>query len=449
MLLDHDTIAAISTPPGRGAIAIVRVSGEAAFDIGRSIMERWPLSTRHCVLSRVKDPIANTWLDQGILTRFDSGASYTGEKLFEFSGHGGLATPSAVLGVILRSGARHARPGEFTQRAVLNGRMDLVQAESIGDLVDAQTEAQRRIAFSNATGTLSVYAAQLYQHLVELEALIAYDLDFPEEDDGPIPRGRIDSIARDSLTVLKRLLSTRETAEIAKHGAVVVIAGRPNCGKSSLFNALLGEDRAIVTEHEGTTRDAIEVLLDHPEIPLRLVDTAGLRETTDVIERLGIEVSVRHLKDAHLVLVCGDQAEGIEETIQAIRMLGVNAAVMRVRTKADLHPGEADENCQVVSAVTGQGLPELLRSVRDSISAQLDHIELTTPIVTRVRQQIALDEARLELEAFLAAWSTGSVPTVMAVVHVRQAAHALAEMIGKIDVDTILGAVFERFCVGK
>ncbi len=449
MLLESDTIAALSTPSGRGAIAVIRVSGNTAFEIGRAMMERWPTDARRCTLTRARDPLTEVWLDQGILVRFDRNASYTGEEMFEFSGHGGTATPSAVLSTILRLGARHARPGEFTQRAVLNGKVDLVQAEAIGDLVDAQTEAHRRIAFSNAMGTLSSLAEQLHQRLVELEALLAYDLDFPEEDDGPIPRSRVAAVVEECLAVLNRLLSTAQTAEVARNGAIVVIAGRPNAGKSSLFNALVGEDRAIVTEHPGTTRDAIEVVLDDPEIPLRLVDTAGLRDTEDELELRGIEVSARHLSKAHLVLVCGDEPGSIEETVRTVRSICGDREVIRVLTKADLGHALPMEGTHVVSAHSGLGLPELLRSVRESVRSQLGQIELTTPIVTRVRQQAALTEARNELEEFKATWTSGTVPAVLAAVHVRQAAHALAELIGKIDVEMILGAVFERFCVGK
>jgi tRNA modification GTPase len=252
----------------------------------------------------------------------------------ELCTHGGAAVPAAVLAALVRAGAREARPGEFTQRAVLNGKLDLVQAEAVGDLVDARSGAMRRAALAQLDGGLSRRVAALRDELVGLEALLAYDVDFPEEDDGPVPRGRVLAAAAALVAALDRLLATAPAGEAVREGATVVIAGPPNAGKSALFNALLGRARALVTSVPGTTRDAIEAVVDAGRWPLRLVDTAGLRETDDVVERLGIEVSERYLAEAELVLACGATDGELAHAVARVRALTA-APVLAVRTKAD------------------------------------------------------------------------------------------------------------------
>jgi len=450
MLLDGETIAAISTARGRGAIAVLRVSGPSAFEIVRKVVRHWPVSPRHAVLTTLFNPTDDQTIDQVLITRFDAPRSYTGEPMVEISSHGGVVAPAAVLRVLLLEGAREARPGEFTQRALLAGKLDLLQAEGIGELVDARTEAHRRIALTHIDGGLSQVLNELQQKLLNLEALLAYDLDFPGEDDGPLPKSTVQQAARDIANVLEKLLATVRVGQVAQHGAPVVIAGMPNAGKSSLFNALAGEQRAIVTEHPGTTRDALEVVLDDDRTPLRLIDTAGLRDTNDAIEQLGIEVSLKHLATAIVVLACGETAEDIDETTRRVQHTGTIATLLRVRTKADrleIQPTRSDEIA--VSSVQRTGLRELFDEMRRAVDARQGDIELTTPIITQARQQVALQEALKEIEAFQHAWNTESLPGIVAAVHVRSAVHAMNELIGRIDTEAILGAVFERFCVGK
>ena len=450
MVLDGDTIAAISTAAGRGAIAVVRLSGPAAHEIARRMIAQWPEMPRKATLTTLYDPVAGERVDQALIIRFDAPHSYTGEPMVEISCHGGLSVPAAVLRVLLHAGARNARPGEFTQRAVLNGKVDLLQAEGIAELVDARTDAHRRIALSQVEGSLSVVLAQLQQKMLELEALLAYELDFPEEDDGPLAQVRVQGSARDILATLQKLLATTIIGQVAKSGATVVIAGLPNAGKSSLFNALAGEQRAIVTEYPGTTRDALEVVLDDDRFPLRLIDTAGLRDTSDIIERLGIEVSIGHFSNAMAILACGERREDIDEVIRRVRDAGTTAQLLRVRTKADLHPSwKPTEDEIVVSAVQRVGLGELVEGIRQVIASRIGTLEPLLPVITRARQQVALEHARDEIVAFVEAWDSGRLPSIVAAVHVRSAVHALHELIGRIDSDAILGAVFERFCVGK
>jgi tRNA modification GTPase len=325
-----DTIVALATPPGRGAIALIRLSGPRAFEIISRHLHRWPLEPRVAHLCDVVS--GERKLDEALVTLFPAPHSFTGEDTVEISTHGGYLVPSSVLAELTRSGARQALAGEFTRRAVLNGKLDLLQAESIGDLIDAKSHAMQGAALSQLDGGLSRRLMNLRNDLIQLEALIAYDVDFPEEDDGPIPRERITSTAATLSASLAGLLATAPAGELVREGATVVIAGPPNVGKSSLFNALLGRSRAIVTEIPGTTRDALEAVVDTGKWPLRLVDTAGLRETEDQLERLGIEVSERYLATADLVLACGEDAESLGRTIELVRR-NSSAPVLALRTR--------------------------------------------------------------------------------------------------------------------
>lgn len=441
-MLSDDTIAAISTPAGRGALAIIRVSGPGAHAIAESVITPWPLTPRRATLVTVRDPATAEVLDRPIATSYEAPHSFTGEHELEITTHGGAIVPAAVLAALVAAGARPALAGEFTRRAVLNGKLDLAQAEAIGDLVDARSTSAQRAALSQLDGGLSRRVAALRSALLHTEALIAYDIDFPEEDDGPIPRERVTTATTTAATSLAHLLATAPVGELIRDGARVVIAGPPNAGKSSLFNALLGRARALVTEIPGTTRDAIDALVEPPgaPFPLRLVDTAGLRDTTDVVERLGIEVSERYLRDAHAVLACAETPAALHDTVARVKSLTA-AGVVPVLTKADLHHGHG------VSAETGQGLRELLDATYAAIGAA--PTETDVPIVTRARHRASLTQAAAELSEFQQAWSTGAVPVVIAAVHLRAAVHALEDIIGAVDTDDILDRVFAEFCVGK
>src|SRR5687768_30965 len=363
MIVGEDTIVAISTASGRAAIGVVRLSGPRAHEIARRCLTQWPDAPRTAVLADVRDPASGSTIDQAIIVRYDAPNSFTGEDLVEVSGHGGLLSPPAVTAVLIRAGARQAEPGEFTRRAVLNGKLDLLQAEGIASVVDARTEAARRSALHHMDGGVSRQIGMLRNALLELEALLAYDIDFPEEDDGPIPRERIDRALADTQGQIDVLLRSVRLGEVVRDGAVVVLAGPPNAGKSSLFNALLGVERAIVHETPGTTRDAIEAVIEVNRWPLRLVDTAGLRESDDAIERTGVEVSRRYLAGAHLVLVCGESAAEIVAASMVVQN-ATDAPQLRVFTKSDLRESASgangSANDQRVSAHRREGLVELL-----------------------------------------------------------------------------------------
>lgn len=446
----HDTIVAVASATGRGAVALVRLSGPDAFAIAARHVRLLPNEPRVAHLCEVFR--GEEKLDAALVTLFPAPNSFTGDDTVEISTHGGYLVPGSIVAALISSGARQALPGEFTRRAVLNGKLDIIQAEAIGDLIDASSSVMQRMAIGQLDGGLSRRLLDLRNELIELEALIAYDVDFPDEDDGPIPRARIERASEQVLNSLDRLLATAPVGELVREGAVVVIAGPPNAGKSSLFNALLGRSRAIVTEIPGTTRDALEAVIDSGKWPLRLVDTAGLRETEDRIEKLGIEVSERYLSSAQVVLACADGLAALDHT-RTLVTRRTDAPVLAVRTKADL-VSNGEQMPQLpdgiaVSAETGAGLPELLVAIDSVIDQHQGSISPDLPILTRARHRKALDVARTEVSQFLDTWRAEKLPATVAAVHLRTAVTELEELIGTFDVDDVLDRVFSSFCVGK
>ena len=446
----QDTIVAIASAMGRGAIALVRLSGPDAFAIAAKHVHSLPTKPRLAQLCEVLN--GDEKLDEALVTLFPGPNSFTGDDMVELSTHGGYVVPGSIVAALISSGARQAQPGEFTRRAVLNGKLDILQAEAIGDLVDASSSAMQRTALGQLDGGLSRRLLTLRNELLELEALIAYDVDFPEEDDGPIPGARIEQAAELVLKSLDRLLATAPVGEMIREGAVVVIAGPPNAGKSSLFNALLGRSRAIVTEIPGTTRDALEAVVDTGKWPLRLVDTAGLRETDDRIERLGIEVSERYLSGAQVVLACADTQVSLERTKTLVSRL-TEACVIPVRTKIDL-VSNGEQLLQAadgiaVSAETGSGLPGLISAIESEIEQRQGSIPADLPILTRARHRKALEIARAQVGQFRDVWRAEKLPATVAASHLRTAVVELEELIGTLDVDDVLDRVFSSFCVGK
>lgn len=448
-----DTIAAIATAPGRGAIAIVRLSGRDATEIaGRVIRGLDRQTPRVAHLVAVHHPTDGTLLDEALVTIFHRPHSYTGEDVVELSVHGGAVVPPLVLGALITAGARQALPGEFTRRAVMNGRMDLLQAEAVSDLIDAQSRMAHRVALGQLEGGLSRRAAELRDALLELEALMAYDIDFPEEDEGSVDRVRVSTVLERTLDALDQLLATGDTGEMVHEGALVVIGGAPNAGKSSLFNTLIGRDRAIVTDIAGTTRDAIEAVIEVRGWPVRLVDTAGLRESADLVERLGIEISERYLADADVVLLCAEDREVLGPLLQRTQAI-TSAPVIPVVTKADLPHVTASVSEPAdglrVSALTGEGLDSLTTRISSQLSARFGAEVSEAPLLTRQRHRVAVRAARNELSAFREAWAKNDPPSSVAAIHLREASHHLGELIGSVDVEDILGRVFSTFCVGK
>ena len=434
-----DAIAALATPPGRSALAIVRLAGPGAFDIAGKVLQAFRVEPRVAQLATFHDADGRP-IDRGLYTTFPAPASYSGEDTVEFSCHGGLVAPERLLAALIAAGARQATAGEFTRRAVLNGRMDLVQAEAVGDLIDATAPAQARAALAQLEGNLSRRILELRSSLLDLLGLLSYEIDFPDEDDGPVAPERLQGQLDQTRARIDALLSTAPEGTRLREGALVVLAGRPNAGKSSLFNALLGSERAIVTEVPGTTRDAIEAHVTFLGWPVRLVDTAGIRNTSDRIEALGVAVSRRWLDSADLIVVCEDRS-----TDSGKWEVGSGKAMqLVVHTKADL-TGRSDG----VSVVTGQGLAELRQGIAKRLFGDRVQLADLEPMLTRTRHRVALERARQELGEARAQLSAPLGDAVLSAHHVRQAVLALDELIGVVDVEEVLGRVFSEFCVGK
>jgi tRNA modification GTPase len=449
-----NTIAAISTAPGRSAIAVVRVSGPDVLGVmDRCFDEELP--EREPSLRWLIHPETGARADQVLATYFPTPRSYTGEDMLELSCHGGALAPQLTLDAILAAGARPAEPGEFTRRAYLNGKLDLLQAEAILDLVDGRSAAGHRAALHQLDRGLSRRIEELREAVIQCEALLVYEIDFPEEDEGPVAAEEIDTAAREVAARIDRLLETATDGELVREGALTVIAGRPNAGKSSLFNALCGTERVIVTDEPGTTRDAVEAVVSLEGYPFRLVDTAGLREAPGKVERKGIEVARRYLEGADVVLFCVEEGRALSD--EEHRFLDEVEAdvVVLVRTKNDLiADAVAPEGAELaapevsVSAETGSGLGALRELLVEAVFSRALARDADSPLVTRERHARDLRRARDEIQEFCDARSAKLAPEVAAT-HLRSAARSLEELLGVIAPDELLAHVFSRFCIGK
>ncbi len=468
MEMAPDTIVARATAPGVGAVALVRLSGPDAVGILKALLGEGfrGLEPRVASLRSLYDPVADELLDRAVVTFFPGPASYTGEDVVEISTHGGELVPSGVIEACASLGARRALPGEFTQRAYLNGKLDLVQAEAIHDLIEGRSPMARRTALHQMEGGLSQRIAAIRDGLIGLEALLVHHLDFPDEDDPPVSTGELAQRGDTLAEGLERLLSTAPEGMLLREGALAVLAGPPNAGKSSLFNAIVGSERAIVTETPGTTRDAIEVPVSIGGFPFRLIDTAGIRSRAGEVERLGIEVALRYLDQAQVVLYCHriTEAWGPEELdflagldpARSILLLtcsdeGADEGAPGGDRDGDPVPagvgfGSADP--MRVSAHSGEGLDRLRERLAGLAFAGLRIRGVDGGVVTRRRQRDGIEGALGELRTFSAALRRG-VPVELAATHLRPAESALEEVLGIIDPEEVLDRVFREFCVGK
>ena len=441
-----DPIVALATPPGRSAIAVVRVSGVGALEVVERVVPGIAaFAPRMATLARFV-AADGTLIDRGVATIFRAPASFTGEDLVELSCHGGLATSARMLAALQSAGARPAAAGEFTRRAVLNGKLGLLEAEAIADLVDSTAPMQARTALDQLDGGLRRRLETLRDRTVELQALLTYQIDFPDEDDGPVPAEAMRAGHAALRDDVRRLLATAPGAERLRAGALVVLAGRPNAGKSSLFNALLGAERTLVTELPGTTRDAVEAGTTCDGWPVRLVDTAGLHSPAERLDQLGVEVSRRYLGAADLVLLCVEGERALEgEECDVAR----DARTLVVRTKGDLRRESGStvaEQTLSVSVVTGEGLETLRHAIAVRAFGAGD--DVLEPTLLRERHRDALARAADELDAASTHLGDGG-DALLASHHLRMANGQLEELIGAVAADDVLARIFANFCVGK
>ncbi len=430
-----DTIFAVATGAGRAAICVVRVSGSAARDVLRALAGRVP-PARQASLARLRDPATGETLDQALVLFFEAARSELGEDGAELHLHGGRAVVAAVLGALAAMpGLRAAEPGEFARRAFRNGRMDLAQVEGLADLIDAETQWQRRQAQRQLSGAMRDATAPWRAALVEAAALAETAIDFTDDVDlDATVRGDVLALVAPVRDGLTRELARAPAAERLREGIQVVIAGPPNAGKSSLLNALARREAAIVSAVAGTTRDVIEVHLDLDGCPLTLLDTAGLRDAGDPVERIGVARARDRAGAADLVLWLGDEA---------CPALG-DAPTWRLATKADVRSASPDDDAMPVSAVTGLNL--------DALRARLAAFAATIArggadaLVARQRHRVAFTAALRALDAIA---TDPALPIELVAEQLRVARHALARLIGTVDVEDILGDIFSRFCIGK
>jgi tRNA modification GTPase len=442
-----DTIAAISTAFGEGAIAVLRLSGPRAIEIadtlfrGKTALRSAP--AREAQFGSLQD--GGTKLDAVLATVFHAPASYTGEDLVEIGCHGGVLVTRRIFEAMLRHGARAAEPGEFTQRAFLNGKMDLTQAEAVMDLISAQTDLALRAANEQLEGRLGERIRSLREALLAMLAHVEAYIDFPDEDidpeTGEALRGRIDQARSD----VQKLLDTAAQGRVLREGVRTVIYGAPNVGKSSLLNRLLGYERAIVSARPGTTRDVIEEVISLRGIPLRLMDTAGVRESSDEIEREGIERTRRALERADLVLHVADAHEP-NGSVQAFTN---SPRTVPVLNKIDLGESESWRGVDAVrvSCETGTGFDALADAIEARIfGGGAAHRDWTVAI--NARHQSCLERALGYLQAARSAFDQNLSPEFIAE-ELRAALDAVGEVAGKADTEELLGVIFGRFCIGK
>ena len=441
-----DTIAAVATAAGRAGIGVVRVSGNALGEFAKLLIGKIPLA-RHATLAKFSDSKGEL-IDQGIALYFPAPASYTGEDVLELHGHGGDAVLRSLLQRCLELGARMAAPGEFTQRAFLNDKLDLAQAEAVADLIDAATTEAARSAVRSLSGEFSDHVHALVKDLIDLRMLVEATLDFPEEEidflHAANAYGRLEAIEEK----LKSVFTTAKQGSLLRSGILIAIIGRPNVGKSSLLNQLAGEQLAIVTDIPGTTRDPVRAPIQLDGVPLHIVDTAGLRDTVDVVERLGVERSWAAAEQASIVLHMIDATVGITTGDRAIRERLGERRVIEVFNKVDLVSAPRqfaapDTQKRVfISARTGQGL--------DMLKAELLHAVGWQPsgegvFAARERHLQALTRAKTHLHGA----RQQRTQLELLAEELRQAQNALSTITGEFTADDLLGEIFSRFCIGK
>jgi tRNA modification GTPase len=464
-MLDQSTICALSTSPGAGAIAVIRLSGGKAMDIAdqvfRSPAKHKKLNTQKANTLHFGELIdGNEVIDEVVVSLFKSPHSYTGEDMVEISCHGSVYIQQRVLEVLIHRGARMAKPGEFTQRAFLNGKMDLMQAEAVADVIASSNAASHRLAMNQMRGGFSNEIENLRGRLLHFTAMVELELDFSEEDVEFADRLELRKLTERIEQLLRRLTNSFQLGNVIKNGIPVAIVGETNVGKSTLLNALLNEDKAIVSEFHGTTRDVIEDVVTIHGTAFRFFDTAGIRETKDRLENMGIERSFSKLDQAAMVLLVVDTQNPyplILERIEKIRGRIKTQKLILVANKTDIGSKETmhklkqmrlhkNENRVFLAAKTKQNLQELIGHMTHSVN--LDAAFQEDSIVTNVRHYEILKKAHEAIVRVLEGLDSGITGDFLAQ-DIRECLHYLGEITGEITTDEVLGHIFSNFCIGK
>jgi tRNA modification GTPase len=454
--LSTDPICALATASGMGAIAVIRISGKGSKAlVSKAFSKDLTALPTHTVHLGWMLGANGDRLDEVLATLFDHGKSFTGEESVELACHGSTFIQQLLLQRLAELGCRLAEPGEFTKRAFLNGRLDLSQAEAVADLIAAQSKQAHQVALQQLRGRFSSELQQLREQLIQFAALIELELDFGEEDVEFADRTALKLLVAEVLKMVRRLAASFELGNAIKNGVPVAIVGAPNTGKSTLLNQLLGEDRAIVSDIAGTTRDVIEEVLNIEGIQFRLIDTAGIRETTETIEALGIERSQQKIEQAKIVLCltdANDSANFTETTawVASLKTLHPDKHILLVQNKADLKSSidEAPNAFDLqMSALTGNGVAELKAKLVALVLGDYNVQDET--IVSNARHHAALLQTAAALERAQEGLYGHTTADFIAM-DIREAMRQLGQITGQIDVDTdILGAIFSKFCIGK
>jgi tRNA modification GTPase len=458
--MNEDTIAAIATALGEGSIAVVRVSGpdsiEAIAKLFKSKQDLREAATHTVQYGRIVDPLSGHILDEVLVTVMKGPRSFTAEDVVEISTHGGIVAVKSVLELVLREGVRLAEPGEFTKRAFLNGRIDLAQAEAVIDLIRSKSDRAFQVARRQAEGSVSKRIIPLRQQLIELIAHVEVNIDYPEHDVEDVTSELIRAQCGEVLAQVSDLLHKSNEGKILREGIVTAIVGRPNAGKSSLLNALARENKAIVTDIPGTTRDIVEESVSLSGIPLRLLDTAGIRETTDRVEQIGVERSHGALNDADLILLVLNRHEALHEDerklLQQLKDRSTIVVVNKIDLPAQLVMDEierdyAQDRIVYLSAKEGEGIEQLEKAVSNLFfSGTVESGDIT--YVSNARHIALLHQTRQSLEDAIEATYAG-VPIDLIQIDITSSWETLGQILGDAAGDSLLDQIFSQFCLGK
>lgn len=448
-----DTIAAVATPPGRGGVGIIRVSGKACQSIAEKILQK-PLKVREATYLPFHDLNGNV-LDQGIAILFKGPNSFTGEDVLELQGHGGPVILDMLLKEVLKAGARIAKPGEFSERAFLNDKLDLAQAEAIADLIESTSEQAARSAMRSLQGEFSNKVNALVESLIHLRIYVEAAIDFPEEEIDFLSDGKVQADLYSILDNIKKLKNEAQQGSILREGMTVVIAGKPNAGKSSLLNALAGKESAIVTEIAGTTRDVLREHIHIDGLPIHIIDTAGLRESEDTVERIGIERAWQEIEKADQIILVADASETrhfipheIDPPFTKFEQFKEKLLIVanKVDLTEELELSQSNEyKVLPLSAKTGRGIEELKNTLKDIVGFKQTS---EGSFIARRRHLDAIERALQHCEKGKQQLEVYHAGELLAD-ELRQAQNALSEITGEFTADDLLGRIFSSFCIGK
>ncbi|MCD3376121.1 tRNA uridine-5-carboxymethylaminomethyl(34) synthesis GTPase MnmE [Streptococcus equi] len=453
---EFDTIAAISTPLGEGAIGIVRLSGTKALDIAKSIFKGKDLTTvaSHTLnYGHIIKPSTGEVIDEVMVSVMLAPKTFTREDVIEINTHGGIAVTNDILQLLIKQGARMAEPGEFTKRAFLNGRIDLTQAEAVMDLIRAKTDKAMSIAIKQLDGSLSQLISDTRQEILNTLAQVEVNIDYPEYDDvEEMTTALLRDKTREFQALLEQLLRTAKCGKILREGLSTAIIGRPNVGKSSLLNTLLREDKAIVTDIAGTTRDVIEEYVNIKGIPLKLVDTAGIRETDDLVEQIGVERSKKALQEADLVLLVLNASEKLTEQDKALLALSQNSNRIILLNKTDLEQviekDQLPEEAIPISVLQNQNIDLIEDRINQLFFDHTGLIEQDATYLSNARHISLIEQAVQSLEAVNEGLALG-MPVDLLQIDLTRTWEILGEITGDAAPDELITQLFSQFCLGK